>query len=217
MVYLFSPDPKLLIPTFWFIGLIFSGMFTLLGASILFWLVTTNFSSGSWLKWGIFLGLGLFIVYLGTTYINIVGLKTTNPSQAEREVYEFVATLPKDAMIAGDPEIMTNIPLFSKRSILFRALFPNPNAPFIEYFDAQYAESVEPIIHFCQRYQVDYLVIDMDELTPTYMAKQNFFYDPWNESIVERVANHSNFIIPHLEPVFASGPFRVIDCNQIGF
>ncbi len=213
LVYLFSSNRGLLIPTLWLVGVILLAILVPFGVSVFFWLVTTPRLMKKRKYWGGVLISGIGFFMLGMLYVWTLGLKTPNPSLSERALYEFVATLPKDAMIAGDPEVMTNIPLFSKRSVLFRALFPSPNAPFIEYFDAQYAENVEPIIHFCQRYKVDYLVINTAQLTPDYIAKQKFFYDPWNDAIVERVADHSNFIMPHLEPVFASGPFRVIKCD----
>jgi hypothetical protein len=137
-----------------------SGIVALLGGSSLFGLATGNLTLKNVASWSILLAVGVIVVSLGTVYIRILGVRTTNPSEHERDIYAFVASLPKDAVLAGDPDIMTNIPLFSKRSVLFRDLFPKTNAPIVEYFDAQYAETPQTTLNFCQRYQISYLVLD---------------------------------------------------------
>lgn len=212
-VYIFSPNRGLLIPTFWLLGVILSGIVAVLGGSILFWLIWQKPITSPLARWSAGLIIGSAVIFLGTIYIGILGVKTTNPSPAERAVYEFVATLPKDAVLAGDPDIMTNIPLFSKRSVLFRELFPRTDAPIVEYFSAQYAESTEPVINFCRRYQVSYLVLDTREFASDYIAKGDFFYQPWNQQIVAIVSGRSNFVLPRLTPIFTSGPYSVIECN----
>lgn len=140
-----------------------------------------------------------------------------NPSEAERDIYEFVGSLPKDVVLAGNPVIMSGIPLFSQRSVLFRDLMPNsnPNAPIFirDFFNAQYAESPKVVLDFCQRYRISYLVIDDREFASDYLDRKNFFYQPFNDEIVAMVAGRSNFVLPQIEPVFMSGPFKVIRCD----
>jgi hypothetical protein len=69
------------------------------------------------------------------------------------------------------------------------------------------------MLEFCQRYQIGYLVLDTRVFDPAYLAKGDFFYQPWNDKIVETVTGRSNFILPQFEPVFTSGPYRVIKCD----
>jgi hypothetical protein len=211
-VYAFSPDRLLVVPSLWFVGLMVSGILAPLGASSLFWLATGNLKNI--VRWSTLFAVGIITLSLGTAYIKILGAETTNPSGHEQDIYEFVASLPKDAVFAGDPDIMTNIPLFSKRSVLFRELFPKMNAPIVEYFDAQYAETPQTTLDFCQRYHISYLVLDTRDFDPDYLAKGDFFYQPWNDRIVEMVAGRSNFVLPQLQPIFASGPFVVIKCDE---
>jgi len=212
-VYVLSPNRGLLIPTFWFLGVILSGVLALLGGSVLFWLVWQNSTLSPLARWGAAVMLGVGVIFLGSVYIKILGVKTTNPSQAERAVYEYIATLPKDTVLAGNPDIMTNIPLFSKRSVLFRELFPRPNAPILQYFDAQYAETPDVMFNFCQRYQIDYLVLNLHDFSPDYLAKENFFYQPWNDQIVSTVTGRSNFAMLRVQPIFTSSPYAVIKCD----
>ncbi len=213
IVYIFSPNRGLLIPTFWLLGIMVSGLLTLLGGSAIVWIIYTRPLNSKPATWGSALVLSGIVLTLGALYINVLGVKTTNPSAAERAIYQYVAALPKNTVLAGNPAVMTNIPLFSRRSVLFRDLFPRTDAPIVPYFDAQYAETAAPMLNFCQRYQIDYLVLDMQDFSPQFLQKENFFYQPWNDQIVTRIAGRSNFALPQLEPVFASGPYRVIRCD----
>lgn len=214
IVYLLSPVPILVWPMLLMAGLFMMGLLTPLGASLLFWLLNGQIPVSAAKKPGAIIIVGSLTLMMGVYYAQVVGLKTINPPPAEREIYEFVATLPKDVLLAGTPDIMTNIPLFSRRSVLFRGLFPRGTEPIIEYFEAQYAEAPAAILTFCQTYHVDYLIINRTEFTPTYLADQNFFFQPYNDTIVEVVAGRSDFVLPHLETVFTSDPFAVIKCNE---
>lgn len=212
-VYLLSADRRLIIPIFWFIGLIFSGILVPLGGSAVFRLVLGHPLLKGAARWFVLLVVGGLTLYLGTVYIDVLGVKTTNPSSEERAVYRYVATLPKDAVLAGDPDLMTNIPLFSKRSVFFRGLFPRRDAPISDYFDIQYSESLPPVLDFCQRYQITHLVLDTREFEQEYIARGEFFYQPWNDEIIKIVSGRSDFVLPKLPPIFSSGPYRVIECK----
>ena len=117
-----------------------------------------------------FLLIGTVMVVSSAGYIRTLETEPINPPEAARDVYEFVATLPKDAMFAGEPEVMTGIPAFSRRSVLIRGLFPK--GPVVQSFDAQYAESPGTVLSFCERYGVDYLVIDSKVFSPEYLASR---------------------------------------------
>jgi hypothetical protein len=217
VTYLLFPTRLLLFPLLWFMALILSGMSVVLGGSSLFWLTRGGKRLRGAGRFVIPLAMGIIAVSAGVFYIRTLGIRTINPSDAERDIYEFVSSLPKDAVLVGDPVVMSGIPLFSQRSVLFRDLHPdiNPNAPIfiLEFFDAQYAESPEVMLDFCQRYRISYLVLDTTDFTPDYLAKGDFFYQPYNDRIVEMVAGRSDFVLPRLQPIFASGPFVVIKCD----
>lgn len=216
-VYLISPNRQLLIPTFWFIGLVACGLLTPLGVSALAWLIAIQPSRLGALRWGVATIILLLTILMATIYIDILGVKTTNPSAEERAAYEFVATLPKDAVMIGDPDLMTSIPLFSKRSVLFREMFPHPQAPITQYFDSQYADTPQPMLDFCRQYQVNYVILNQEEFKPHYMAREQFFYEPWNSQIVEIVDGRTEFALLDLQPIFTSGPYRVIKCDAETF
>jgi hypothetical protein len=108
---------------------------------------------------------------------------------------------------------MDGVPLFSKRSVLFKKLQTRSDAPVVEFFDAYYAESVEKIVAFCRSYDVDYLVIDRSDFSMDLMERQEFFSQPYNDAIVELLAGRSGFVAPELEPIFVEGSMAVVRCD----
>jgi hypothetical protein len=217
---LFSTDFPML-PALRLLGLAFLAVLTILGGGVLVWAlqrpIPRILGKGDLWKKGLRL-VGVFAVCIvtllaGTAYIRTLEAKPIDPSQTERDVYEFVATLPKGVMLAGEPEIMNGIPLFSERAVLFRDLFPREEAPIVEFFDAQYAESPQEVLDFCQRYGVDYLAIDTTVFGPDYLAASDFFYQPYNDEIVDLVAGRSDFVLLDVKPAFTSGSLSVIKCD----
>ena len=157
--------------------------------------------------------LCLISVFPAGAYSRLVGFDTINPNVSERDLYAYVATLPKDVVLAGSPDELTSIPLFSRRSVLFRSLFPDKNAPIVEAFDAYYAETPAKIVEFCHQYNIDYLVFDTDDFTDDYVNAGEFFFLPYNTVIRELVSDRTHFALPQTEPVFSSGSLRVIKCD----
>ncbi|MFQ5577706.1 MAG: hypothetical protein ACE5G8_12055, partial [Anaerolineae bacterium] len=215
------PARELIGPALIVLAVAASGVLTVLASAGLVW----AFRYSAWGKGqpgrrrqkaattGLVFALTLATLGPGTLYIRRMEAKDINPTPAERDIFAFVSTLPKDAVLAGDPQVMTGIPAFARRSVLFRALQPDPNAPVLEYFDAQYAEDPRTLLNFCRRYGVDYLVRDSAEFEPDYLARGDFFYNPWNEAIARRVAGRSEFVLPKLKAMYASGPLAVIRCD----
>ncbi|MCB0193888.1 MAG: hypothetical protein KDJ65_18200 [Anaerolineae bacterium] len=219
LAYFVFPSRLLLVPLIWFLFIIGAGFVTLLGGSSWYWLrhnSTTSRMAGLLL-------ITIVTLLTGFYYINNLGLKFINPSQAERNIYEFAATLPKNAILAGDPIVMSGIPLFSERSVLFRDLHPNVNSNSIifipEYFEAQYAQSPQVILDFCQKYKVTHLVLNMTQFDPNFIAGQEFFYEPWNSEIIEKLDQMplTKFMLPTVPPIYSSEPYRIIECTPTTF
>ena len=157
--------------------------------------------------------LCLISLFPAGAYSKLVGFDTINPTEDERALYEFVATLPKSVVLAGSPEELTGIPLFSRRNVLFRSLFPDKSAPIIEAFDAYYAETVEKLVGFCEQYDIDYLVVNTTDFAEDYVSAGEFFFLPYNTAIQEFVSKREDFVLPQFESVFASGSLGVIKCD----
>lgn len=161
----------------------------------------------------ILLAFGVAAISWGADYAGTLEADTIDPPRAARDVYEFVASLPEEAVIAGDPVLMDGVLLFSKRSVIFTDLMPLKGTPILDYFDAVYAESPEGVLDFCRRFGVSYLVIDDTIFDPGYLADGDFFYQPYNDEIARLVAGRSDFVLPDAESVFTSGSLSVIECD----
>jgi hypothetical protein len=132
-------------------------------------------------------------------------------------LYETISTLPKDTLLAGDPLIMSNVPPFSKRSVLFsKEITDAADNRILDFFDAYYAESPETVVSFCQQYGVDYLVVNERDFAPDYIAAGQFFYAPFNEAIAEMASGRSGFVlsrVPDDRKLVQSGDLFLIPCE----
>lgn len=227
--YVILPEPLPRLSLLLVLGLPLTAVLAVLSASSVYWLLqrwkaqsTGGSTPWQWIaRTGIILLLSATSLALGSVYIGTLGVAspgtTTNPSEAEREVYEFVRTLPKDAMLMGDPEIMSGIPLFSERSVLFRALQPRSDAPILEFFDAYYAETPQTMLGFCQKYGVDYLVVNQQHFADDYLETGEYFYDPYNGVIAKTVSERTAFVLSRVASenrLFQSGALFVVPCTS---
>ena len=118
---------------------------------------------------------------LGVLRLENVGLKDY---AAYQPVYEALAETPKDAVIAGHPNLMDNIPTFARRRALVTYKLAHPwsrgywrmIAPRLQdLFAAYYAADPQEVIAFCRKYQVSFLVVDDRHFTPEFLAGGRFF------------------------------------------
>jgi hypothetical protein len=159
------------------------------------------------------LAIGLFFPGLKPARIVIL--------QEERDILEFIATLPKDVLIAGVPEVMSNIPVFAQRRVLFSSEKPGTDTQaIIESFDAYYAESGQEVLDFCSEYGIDYWIVDAEQFEEPFLSEQRFFFDPFNDKIIERIQGRQDFILPRIPEqarLFQAGEFFVVACDADAF
>jgi hypothetical protein len=118
---------------------------------------------------------------LGVLRLKNVGLKDY---AAYQPVYTALAATPKDAMIAGHPNLMDNVPTFASRRAQATYKLAHPWSkgywekiePRLEdLFAAYYAADPQEVIAFCRKYQVSFLVVDDRHFTPEFLAGGRFF------------------------------------------
>lgn len=117
---------------------------------------------------------------LGVWRLYNVGLKDY---AAYQPVYAALAATPKDAIIAGHPNLMDNIPTFARRRALVTYKLAHPWSrgywqmikPRLEdLFAAYYAADPRKVIAFCRKYRVSFLVVDDRTFTPEFLAGGRF-------------------------------------------
>jgi hypothetical protein len=96
-------------------------------------------------------------------------------------IYEFLATQPKDVLIASLDDEADNIPAFAQRSVLVSGEFTF--AFHVNYYNemkqraadtlqAQYSLKSSPLKRFIQRYNIDFLLVHNDFLKPDYLLSK---------------------------------------------
>lgn len=118
---------------------------------------------------------------LGWWRLKDVGLKDYSVYQP---VYAALADTPKDAVIAGHPDLLDNVPTFARRRALATYELAQPWSrgywqklqPRLEdLFAAYYAADPQKVIAFCRKYRVSFLVVDDRHFTPEFLAGGLFF------------------------------------------
>jgi hypothetical protein len=158
--------------------------------------------------------VGSLSLLVGVVYTRLFGYSPINPTKDERALLSYVATTPKSALFAGEPDFLTNIPLFSKRKVLLKGLHTRTDAPVDAAMDVYYAENSSKILSFCQAHDVDYLIRDNRDFETENLEKGRFFILTRNEELKEDILSRSNFILPHVEPEFQQGALGVIKCDE---
>lgn len=145
----------------------------------------------------------LVVLAMAGAAVKVVFFAPSPVPPAVVKLYEFLATLPKPSLIAGNTHLVAGIPLFAKRKILVVDEFALP------YFKGYYREvtrrrtalqkaletpSADELARFCREFGVSHLVIDPTAKTPAVSA-----------SVLERIER---------EGIFRSGPFVVATCPR---
>jgi hypothetical protein len=139
-------------------------------------------------------------------------------------LYDFLATLPADALVAGWPESMDNVPYVTGRRVLLsRELHLPFHAAYVRelrarmqaLMDAYFATDIEPVIRLRDGYGVTHLVIERAHLTdsaPTYFM-------PFGPGIAARFlqarARAVVWRLPDAVLAFTSPDFVVLDLTRI--
>ncbi|MBE2223966.1 MAG: hypothetical protein IAF02_20665 [Anaerolineae bacterium] len=173
-------------------------------------------------RWGQILLL-FFILLLAFSYIRFASPPFHNPTPDEREMYEYLQSLPKDALISGHPCSLDGVPIFAQRNILFNCEeygYADPqsvSATLVAYYN----DNPEQILAYCHEYGVDYLIVDTEKwLTHDRIVAGNFFYEPYASALQPDLIAQSQFALASINPeqyLFTAGSLFIIPCTEIAF
>lgn len=178
---------------------------------------------------GILAGIMLLIyLTIGAAYNNHMEMRriyfTTYPYP---RLYKFLATLPRDSLLAGHPKLMDPVPLFSQRRVLltnelslpyFSGYYELIKKRTFDFFDAYYAEKPEQMLDFAATYKVDYLVVNYIHFDPGYLRGEHFYWEPFNTFIRELVSERKNFFLREPPPdatIFQYKTVYVLDIEKL--
>ena len=130
-----------------------------------------------------------------------------------KALYHYLATLPKDALIAAHPLLADSIPTFSLRKVFINYETSNPiynkywetiKRRTFEFFNAYYSENPADIYRFCEKNGIDYLVVDRRHFLKVYLARKGFYFQPFNRFVSSITQQRNNFVLPRV-PVALRG------------
>jgi hypothetical protein len=130
---------------------------------------------------------------LGAWRLQGVGLKDYS---AYRPVYAALAATPKDALIAGHPNLMDTIPTFAQRRAFAtyelahpwsRGLWAELKPRLADLFRAYYAADPQEVVAFCRKYGIAFLIVDDRHFTPAFL-KGGYFLFPGDKPHLPGVA-----------------------------
>jgi hypothetical protein len=119
---------------------------------------------------------------LGAWRLHGVGLKDYS---AHRALYAALATTPKDALMAGHPNLMDNIPTLAQRRafatyelahVWSRGFWSILKPRMKDLFTAYYAEDPRKVVDFCRTYGIAYFIVDDRHFTPAFLHGGAFLY-----------------------------------------
>ena len=144
------------------------------------------------------------------------------------KLYAFVEQLPKDALLAGPPAEMDNIPLFSRRKVfvsdeanqpLYDRYYREVRRRLLRTFDAYYARDLKVVEDFRNETGVDYMLVRKEDFTHRF-NRSRYYSEPYNAHILALKKGHSagEFIFarpPKQAVVYDDGYFQVVDLKKL--
>ncbi|HEX9924570.1 MAG TPA: hypothetical protein VGD99_18075 [Anaerolineae bacterium] len=153
------------------------------------------------------------------TYASILTeVSYLNPPAEERDLFEFLATLPADSMIAGTPCALNSIELFAERSVLFSCEHYGNGALTMDALETYYTADPQRVSQFCDNYGVDYLVVDLRTYEDEYFVQEKIFFEPYNQQIKAVIAGQDRFVltdVPAEKKLFQNETLYVAACGAL--
>lgn len=160
-------------------------------------------------------GLGLFLL-AGILYVRPVNHDYVSANQSSQKLINYLGRLPKDALIASGLCLGDDVPMLAKRSVLWNCEQPGGQRSVLDTLGAYYADSMVEVFEFCQKYDVDYMLVNQESFELDRIRAGNFIFEPYNSLISPQIINRTIFALQNIpEPmrIFESDGITVIPCK----
>jgi hypothetical protein len=177
------------------------------------------------LRWALLGGLALAFVYIQNRYIVAHDPLAVSVDSTAMHLYRYMQTLPKDALIAGHPVELDNIPLFARRKVLvnqelslpyYTGYYAEVRRRLHDALLAYYTEDVREVWRFVQHYGVDYMLVNTQHFTPQFFSG-TLYYEPFNSLVRQRLSAHPRFALLQdgvWQRVYTNGPYILVSFKQ---
>lgn len=148
--------------------------------------------------------------------------------QHAAKLYDFVGTLPKEALLAGPPTEMDNIPLFSKRTVyvsdeaaqpLYDRFYEEISRRLKRFYRAYYATDAADLRAFAKETGVRYMLVKSEDFTHEF-RRERYYYEPYDSYIKSLITgkNASECVLsnpPARSIVYNDGYYVVVDLSEL--
>lgn len=137
-------------------------------------------------------------------------------------LYKFIQTTPKNALVAGWPEVMDNVMTFGERpAYVTYKLSHTWVEPYwsevkrrtFDLFKAYYSSKPEEIRSFCKSNHIDYLIVRSEDFEPERLKKFPPYFEPFN-GFIWYLTNSRNYFAALdkmvFPPIFEENGIRVL-------
>lgn len=146
---------------------------------------------------------------------------------ADKDIYDYLKSLPKDSLIAGYPTDMNCIALFGQRNPFVMSML---NAPFYKdyykaikqhefgFFTAYYGDKQE-VQKFCKKSGVTHIIVNKDYFSKEFLSQEHYYSEPFEpfdslNHIKNITRGKKEFYLQNPEnAVYESGNKIVVSCD----
>ncbi|WP_243362317.1 hypothetical protein [Fundidesulfovibrio terrae] len=155
----------------------------------------------AWTGKGATVALLAVLAVAGGVRLMGVGLYDLRPDKALYDGVE--AATPKDALVAGHPDLMDNVQTFAKRNGFVNTELAQPWSvgywnqirPRLDgLFAAYYAEDAADVAAFAKHFGVDFLLVDESHFTREFLTRDPFF-EPFGQAIRDMTRDRTHFAV----------------------
>lgn len=153
-----------------------------------------------------------------------------NPSSDERQLYNYLKTVPKTALIAAAPRQASSIPVYAFRKTLIshesyipfhQAYYWSMHTRLRDWLQANYSPRADLVRDFILKYNIDYLIVHDADFSPHRVAKlphryynafQPGFFTTLQQAVPELYYLNQ---VPAECIAFQAGGFKILDAKKL--
>lgn len=167
------------------------------------WEALPAWAKGAKARFALILGLGFIYAWAQGYLIVRVDTQMVAVDTCELEMLRFLGGLPKNAVIAGHPLDMDNVPLVARRKVLANHELSLPyhigyyrkiRDRLLDTFRAYYAEDWDTVERFVKQHNIQALVVNKDRFKGDLLEKR-IYYEPFDSVVKRSLMGQDKFVL----------------------
>jgi len=141
---------------------------------------------------------------------------------AKAGLYRFLESTPKSALMAGNPELMDDVPTFARRRAFvtfelshtwYSRYWATIKKRTFDFFNAYYAGDPAQIHEFCRKNGINYLIVRESDFSDKRLNQDRIYFEPFDTQIRKLAAATSDFAVldrKRFPPIYEKNGIRVL-------